>query len=200
MNSTSASSDTNKLSSIPPPVPVSSLFKSWVMDTETLSLTINKTLKWLSPLPVLMKQPFWWWQCSVRYSLPIPHPNSWDLGPRQNEMVNGYPHNLFALMSTGHDKHLGFKADTRHRENDYSLISFLKPHEYKYGTIQRKKECSAVFLLHWYAYSTKLTSGCLMFSSICSLIASTLNLWRRRQLCASLHQLTHPHLEQVVPN
>ena len=32
----------------------------------TLSLTINETLKWLSSLPILMQESFWWWQCSDR--------------------------------------------------------------------------------------------------------------------------------------
>ena len=41
----------------------------------TLSLTINDTLKWLSSLPILMQESFWWWQCSDRYilSLSLPH-------------------------------------------------------------------------------------------------------------------------------
>ena len=30
----------------------------------TLSLTINETLKWLSLLPILMQESFWWRQCS----------------------------------------------------------------------------------------------------------------------------------------
>ena len=38
----------------------------------TLSLTINKTVKWLSSLPILVQESFWWWQCSVRYSLSFP--------------------------------------------------------------------------------------------------------------------------------
>ena len=33
----------------------------------TLSLTINETLKWLSSLPVLIQESFWWWQCCDRY-------------------------------------------------------------------------------------------------------------------------------------
>ena len=33
----------------------------------TLSLTVNETLKWLSSLPILMQESFWWWQCSDRY-------------------------------------------------------------------------------------------------------------------------------------
>ena len=32
----------------------------------TLSLTFNETLKWLSLLPILMLESFWWWQCSNR--------------------------------------------------------------------------------------------------------------------------------------
>ena len=40
----------------------------------TLSLTINKTLKWLSSLPILMQGSFWWWQCSDRYIISLfPH-------------------------------------------------------------------------------------------------------------------------------
>ena len=39
----------------------------------TLSLTTNGTLKWLSSLPILMQESFWWWQCSDRYiSLSLP--------------------------------------------------------------------------------------------------------------------------------
>ena len=34
----------------------------WFVDTVfvTLSLTINETLKWLSSLPILMEESFWW--------------------------------------------------------------------------------------------------------------------------------------------
>ena len=32
----------------------------------TLFLTINEILKWLSSLPILMQESFWWWQCSDR--------------------------------------------------------------------------------------------------------------------------------------
>ena len=40
----------------------------------TLSLTIKETLKWLSSLPILMQESFWWWQCSDRYLLSLfPH-------------------------------------------------------------------------------------------------------------------------------
>ena len=33
----------------------------------TLSLTVNERLKWLSSLPILMLESFWWRQCSDRY-------------------------------------------------------------------------------------------------------------------------------------
>ena len=28
--------------------------------------TINETLNWLSSLPILMQESFWWWHCSIR--------------------------------------------------------------------------------------------------------------------------------------
>ena len=41
----------------------------------------TETLKWLSSLPILMQESFWWWQCSDRYIIslsppppPIPFP------------------------------------------------------------------------------------------------------------------------------
>ena len=37
----------------------------------TLSLTVNETLKWLSSLPILMQESFWWWQCSDRYTISL---------------------------------------------------------------------------------------------------------------------------------
>ena len=41
----------------------------------TLPLTINETLKWLSSLPILMQESFWWWQCSDRYKYSSFFPN-----------------------------------------------------------------------------------------------------------------------------
>ena len=35
--------------------------------TVDTSLRINETLKWLSSLPILMQESFWWWQRSDRY-------------------------------------------------------------------------------------------------------------------------------------
>ena len=43
----------------------------------TLSRTINKTLKWLSWLPVLMQESFWWWHCRNRCIISLfPHLHS----------------------------------------------------------------------------------------------------------------------------
>ena len=40
----------------------------------TFSLTINETLQWLSSLPILMHESFWWRQCSDRYIISLsPH-------------------------------------------------------------------------------------------------------------------------------
>ena len=46
------------------------------MDTafETLPLTMNETLKWLTSQPILMQESFRWWWGSVRYSLHLPPP------------------------------------------------------------------------------------------------------------------------------
>ena len=42
----------------------------------TLSLTISDTLKWLSLLPILMQESFWWWQCSDNYIISLSPPYS----------------------------------------------------------------------------------------------------------------------------
>ena len=59
------------------PLRLSFFFKKVVVcgrSLVTLSLTINETLKWLSSLPILMQESFWWWQCSNRYILSLfPH-------------------------------------------------------------------------------------------------------------------------------
>ena len=55
------------------------LQKLWSVDTVlfvTLFLRINETVKWLSSLPTLMQESFWWWQCSNRYIIfPLPAPS-----------------------------------------------------------------------------------------------------------------------------
>ena len=44
--------------------------------TWTLSVTdqLNETLTWLSSLPILMQESFWWWQRSDRYIISLPFP------------------------------------------------------------------------------------------------------------------------------
>ena len=37
----------------------------------TVSHTITETLKWLSSLPVLMQESFWWWLCIGRYIISL---------------------------------------------------------------------------------------------------------------------------------
>ena len=56
---------------------------SWIVAycSETLALTMNETLKWLSSLPILMQKSLWWGQSSVRHSSTLPHLESWDLCP-----------------------------------------------------------------------------------------------------------------------
>ena len=41
-----------------------------------LLYTVTKTLEWLSSLPVLMQESFWWWQCSDRYIIYVISPSS----------------------------------------------------------------------------------------------------------------------------
>ena len=45
------------------------LFKSCSLWTLSCGFDTHsyETLKWLSSLPILMQQSFWWWQCSDRY-------------------------------------------------------------------------------------------------------------------------------------
>ena len=39
--------------------------------------TVNETIKWLTPTPILIQRSFWWWQCSFRYSIRLsPSPGS----------------------------------------------------------------------------------------------------------------------------
>ena len=41
------------------------------MDIVTLGLTVNEILKWLSSLPILMQESFWWWHCRNRYIISL---------------------------------------------------------------------------------------------------------------------------------
>ena len=50
--------------------------KTWGSYTRVLTspLAINKTLKWLTLLPTLMPESFWWCQHSIRHSSSLPSP------------------------------------------------------------------------------------------------------------------------------
>ena len=52
-------------------------------------LIVTETFKWLSSLPSIMQKSFRWWQYSVRFSLPLLPPTSWDLSPRQYLLRKG---------------------------------------------------------------------------------------------------------------
>ena len=57
------------------PLLLSFLFKKVVVCGHclvTLSLIINETLKWISSLPILIQESFWWWKCSDRYIISLP--------------------------------------------------------------------------------------------------------------------------------
>ena len=45
----------------------------------TLPLTVNETIKWLSSMPILMQESFWWWQCGDRYIIYLRTPFSLSL-------------------------------------------------------------------------------------------------------------------------
>ena len=58
------------------PLRLSFLFKScglWTLSCDFIPHNCE-TLKWLSSLPTLMQESFWWWQCSDRYIFPLPPP------------------------------------------------------------------------------------------------------------------------------
>ena len=71
----------------------------------TLSLTVNETLKWLSLLPILMQESFWWWQCSDRYIISL-FPHLHTLSPPPS------PLSLVSLMVSVDVKHHVYQEDT----------------------------------------------------------------------------------------
>ena len=70
-----------------------------------LSLTINETLKWLSSLPILMQESFWWWQCSDRYIISLsPHLHT-PFPPFSPSLISllvsvDVKHHIYLLIST----------------------------------------------------------------------------------------------------
>ena len=55
--------------------PFSALHYKTLVRPPSLSPSLpTETLKWLSSLPILMQESFWWWQCSDRYVISLsPH-------------------------------------------------------------------------------------------------------------------------------
>ena len=98
------------------PLRLFSLFKRCGLWTLSLwlcpSQLMKHYLKWLSSLPILMQESFWWWYHNVKYSLPLPlkfrsPPVSLrkQLGVKQVYRITNEPYSLslslfFLAMST----------------------------------------------------------------------------------------------------
>ena len=59
----------------------------------------TETLKWLSSLPMLMQETFWWWQCSDRYMISLFPPTS--IPPFSPSLIN-----LMVSVDVKHDVYL----------------------------------------------------------------------------------------------
>ena len=71
---------------------LSFLFESWHC-LLTMSFTINGTLKWLSSLPILMQESFWWWQCSdIGILSPPPPPTHTLISPPPHLPIPNKPY------------------------------------------------------------------------------------------------------------
>ena len=57
----------------------------------------TETLKWLSSLPILMQESFWWWQCSDRYIV--------SLSPHLHAPFPPFSRSLISLMVSVDVKH-----------------------------------------------------------------------------------------------
>ena len=57
----------------------------------------TETLKWLSSLPILMQESFWWWQCSDRYII--------SLSPHLHTSSSPFSPSLIILMVSVDVKH-----------------------------------------------------------------------------------------------
>ena len=105
----------------------------------TVSLAINEILKWLSSLPMLMQESFWWWQCSDRYIISLsPHPRLHttftSLLPVPNQPY-GFCGCLFNNMASKHNednmtrKHMSAVTKGRRHDNiGLAQCRILKAH------------------------------------------------------------------------
>ena len=86
------------------PLRLSLLFKKVVVCGHclvTLSFTINETSIWLSSLPILMQESFWWWRCSDSY------------------IISLFPYLRPSLIS------LVVSVDVKHHERRINALHFL---------------------------------------------------------------------------
>ena len=67
----------------------------------------TETLKWLSSLPILMQESFWWWQCSDRYIL--------SLFPHLHTPFPPFSPSLISLMVSVDVKHRVYLLTYHHR-------------------------------------------------------------------------------------
>ena len=66
----------------------------------------TETLKWLSLLPILMQESFWWWQCSDRYIISLfPNLNTSPLSPSLISLMVSVDlrHHVYLLMQRSKD-------------------------------------------------------------------------------------------------
>ena len=96
---------------------------SGLISLVTLSLTINKTLEWLSSLPILMQESFWWGQCSNRYIF--------SLFPHLHTLFPSFSPSLISLMVSVEFKHHVYLFTYRHRLQritfSYPLTTVVSP-------------------------------------------------------------------------
>ena len=71
------------------PLRLSSHFKKVVVCGHCLvTVHHNETLKWLSLLPILMQESFWWWQCTDRYIISLFHHHNTPLPPFSPSLIS----------------------------------------------------------------------------------------------------------------
>ena len=86
----------------------------------------TETLKWLSSLPILMQETFWWWQCSDRYII--------SLSPHLHTPFPPFSPSLISLMVS---------VDVKHHVYFTSFVSYM----HWPSVCWNRLEC--VFLVHY---------------------------------------------------
>ena len=180
----------------------------------TLSLTINETLKWLSSLPILMQESFWWWQCSDRYIISLsPHLHT-TFPPFSPSLISlvvsvdvkHHVYLLFQVQKRKKEKKKTNKRKAKHRKKSMlsssssSFFFFLKLDSLKFVSLPA--EILKQFDKPWVCCIRFVVHGCWMFqyqfywfSHRCF----THFLWpspsvRRSRLCVTqMHMNVWPH-------